>query len=642
MKTILINRLTLENFKCHSHLTLAPEGKSISIYGDNATGKTSIYDALTWLLFGKDSLGNSEKHIDFKPLNEKGQVRDRHAITAVEASLTVDGRELTLRRTLRENWTKRRGTAAAVYEGNTCDYFVDGICVKKNAFDTAIRELVSEDRFRMLTSVSHFASAMKWQDRRAVLFDMAGTLTDQEVMAKDPRFTLLAKQLGGQTLSACREKLNRKKKDLTGIREETPARLNECQRLLRDLEDLDFAAAREEEQVLLARKQAIRADILQLVRSTAPEKLQLQLDQLQLQRRQLEAKNLAHRESQRRGEETAAALRRELTREQAALNKNLHALTQGEAAAKALEEELSALRREWITVNGEAFAQGKCPTCGQALPFEQLQTATEAFNRRKEERLAAITAKLQNRRAALDYENNRLCQLREEMDQAQQRIQTQQAQLNAMEAEAPAVTDLPGFREELACLENAMDKLRKEIRLQDADCAGAKEALEAKQKAVEDRLRLLGEMLGKQTLKTQTEQRMAVLRADAQAAEEKLAEIEKMLDTIQEFTRFKAKFVEESINSLFSLAAFRLFREQANGGLEERCDAQVEGIPYPGLNNAMKVNVGIDIINALSRHYGVQVPLFIDNAEAVTHLEQTPAQVIRLVVSPGDNVLRTE
>ena len=181
-----------------------------------------------------------------------------------------------------------------------------------------------------------------------------------------------------------------------------------------------------------------------------------------------------------------------------------------------------------------------------------------------------------------------------------------------------------------------------EIRLQDADCAGAKEALEAKQKAVEDRLRLLGEMLGKQTLKIQTEQRMAVLRADAQAAEEKLAEIEKMLDTIQEFTRFKAKFVEESINSLFSLAAFRLFREQANGGLEERCDAQVDGIPYPGLNNAMKVNVGIDIINALSRHYGVQVPLFIDNAEAVTHLEQTPAQVIRLVVSPGDHVLRTE
>lgn len=639
MKTILIHRLTLENFKCHSHLTLAPEGKSISIYGDNATGKTSIYDALTWLLFGKDSLGSGEKHIDFKPLNEKGQVRDRHAITAVEAALSVDGKAITLRRTLRENWTKRRGTAEAVFEGNTSDYFVDGIGVKKNAFDAAIRELVSEDLFRMLTSVSHFASGMKWQDRRSVLFDMAGTLTDKEVMAKDPQFTVLAKQLGEQTLPAYQQKLQRKKKGLTGIREETPARISECQRLLRDLEDLDFDAARAEEQTLLAQKQAIQAEILALIRNTAPEKKQLRLEQLQLQRRQLEAKNLVHRESQRRGEDTAA-LARELTLEQSALDKHQHALSQGEAAAKALEEELLALQQEWVAVNGEAFAQGKCPTCGQTLPFAQLQAATEAFNRRKEEKLTAIAAKLQNRRDALDREKVHLEQLSAEIAQAQQRVRELEQQLE--QAQGSPVSDLSGYARELARLDKAMDKLRKEIHALKTASASERQALEAKLQAAEDRLVSLRDILAREGLKLQTQARMAQLRAEAQAAEEKLADIEKMLDTIQEFTRFKAKFVEESINSLFSLAAFRLFKEQANGGLEERCDAQVEGIPYPGLNNAMKVNVGIDIINALSRHYGVRVPLFIDNAEAVTQLEQTPAQVIRLVVSSGDHVLRIE
>ena len=58
------------------------------------------------------------------------------------------------------------------------------------------------------------------------------------------------------------------------------------------------------------------------------------------------------------------------------------------------------------------------------------------------------------------------------------------------------------------------------------------------------------------------------------------------------------------------------------------------------LNNGMKVNVGIDIINTLSRHYGVTVPLFVDNAEAVTKLESCQAQVIRLVVSENDKELR--
>ena len=89
MKHILIKKLALENFKCHKSLVLDFGGSSASIYGDNATGKTSIYDALTWLLFGKDSKGNGEKNIEIKPLNEFGEVRDHLAETAVEAVLLV-------------------------------------------------------------------------------------------------------------------------------------------------------------------------------------------------------------------------------------------------------------------------------------------------------------------------------------------------------------------------------------------------------------------------------------------------------------------------------------------------------------------------------------------------------------------------
>ena len=123
-------------------------------------------------------------------------------------------------------------------------------------------------------------------------------------------------------------------------------------------------------------------------------------------------------------------------------------------------------------------------------------------------------------------------------------------------------------------------------------------------------------------------------------ASEALEAIDKMLYAMEDFVRFKCRFVEQSVNDHFRLASFRLFREQANGGLEERCDAQQNGVPYVGLNNGMKINVGIDIINALSRHYGVSVPLFVDNAEAVTRLEDCRSQVIRLVVSENDKELR--
>lgn len=170
--------------------------------------------------------------------------------------------------------------------------------------------------------------------------------------------------------------------------------------------------------------------------------------------------------------------------------------------------------------------------------------------------------------------------------------------------------------------------------------AAVRDGLRAKLNAVNDQLRFTRGIIAKEAVKEQTEKRIAELKADAKNAAEALESIEKMLFTIEEFTRFKAKFVEGSINDLFRVATFRLFREQANGGLEERCDVVYDGVPFMGLNNGMKVNVGIDIINALSRHYGVTVPLFVDNAEAVTRLEECSAQVIRLVVSENDKELR--
>ena len=86
-----------------------------------------------------------------------------------------------------------------------------------------------------------------------------------------------------------------------------------------------------------------------------------------------------------------------------------------------------------------------------------------------------------------------------------------------------------------------------------------------------------------------------------------------------------------------------MFDDQLNGGLKELCDTTFEGIPYDGgLNRAAQYNVGLDIINTLSQHYLFSAPIFIDNAEAVTKLIDTDAQVIRLVVSEKDKKLRIE
>ena len=640
MKEIKINRLTLENFKCHRMLNLVLDGGSVSIYGDNATGKTSIYDALTWLLFGKDSLGNGEKNIDIKPLDANGEVKDHQAITSVEAEFLVDGQVQTFQRTYREIWATRRGTGTPVYEGNTSDYFVNGVPCKKNAFDAAIKEMVSEDLFRMLTSVSHFAAGMKWQERRAVLFDMAGTLTDKEIMLKDEKFAPLLDSLGGLSIADFKAKLLHQKKGQTGIQNDTPARINECERTLADIAGINFEEAKEQEQALIRQKDGLQVQLLALDQDTVLEKKRLELREAKFERDQLESRNRVHRESQRKNGRDLSFLYNEISREQAAIGQNNNYLAGSKRAVTWIEKKIQDCRDEWVQVNGEAFAGGKCPTCGQTLPFEQLQKATETFNKRKQARLDAITAKAKDLQVNLEQSQKRNQEIQDEISQREAHIQELEEQIRKAKEEVVPITDLPDYVEDSLSINIRVDKLQAEISSLMADSSKVREQLRADLNATEGQLRFVQGVIAKEAIKAQTEKRIAELKADARNAAEILEQIEQMLYLMEEFTRFKAKFVEQSINDHFRIATFRLFREQANGGLEERCDVVYDGVPFMGLNNGMKVNVGIDIINALSRHYGVTVPLFVDNAEAVTRLEPCNSQVIRLVVSEEDKELR--
>lgn len=111
----------------------------------------------------------------------------------------------------------------------------------------------------------------------------------------------------------------------------------------------------------------------------------------------------------------------------------------------------------------------------------------------------------------------------------------------------------------------------------------------------------------------------------------------------EEFVRTKVHLLEEKINSKFKYARFKLFKDQINGGLEETCETLYEGVPYSsGLNNAARINVGLDIINTLNDYYGITAPIFVDNSEAVTKLINTNSQILSLIVSEKDKQLRVE
>ena len=640
MTEIKIKRLALENFKCHKSLRLDFEGGNASIYGDNASGKTSVYDALTWLLFGKDSQGNGEKNIEIKPLDANGEVKDHLAVTAVEAVLYVNGEEVTLRRTYKEVWTTKRGSSQATYDGNTSEYYVDGVPCKRNAFQDKVNELVDEDTFRMLTSVSHFANGISWQERRAVLFKVAGVMDDEQILATNDQFAPLVESKGRLTLEDYKQKLLAEKRKFVGAKTEIPARISECQKTIEDIEGLDFAGAKAEAEALNAKKEAAAAQVLALDNDNAAQQKSLEIKEAQLELSQLEAENKAYRDRQTVGSVDVHSLNIRITSLQTQLSSRQERYATLNASLIGYDSQVTECRSRWKQVNNETFSGGTCTACGQALPADKLSAATAAFEASKKQRLQEIEKTADACKESRAQAEQRLAELQSEIRQFESDIAELQAQIKAAEAAKVEPKDMADFAQRKGDIQARIDKLNDDLFEIHQSVASVKSKLRQEMTEISAQISDKMAIISKESLLDYSKQRVAQLREDAKNAAECLEAIEKMLFLMDEYSRYKTKFVEDSINGLFRIARFRLFREQANGGVEDRCDVVYDGIPYISVNNGMKINLGIDIINTLSTAYGVRVPLFVDNAESVTNLEKCGSQIVRLVVSENDKELR--
>lgn len=638
---IKLIRLHMENFKCHKNLTVDFGGEDTSIYGDNATGKTSIYDSFCWLLFGKDSAGNGEKGIDIKPLNENGEVADHEAVTEVEAVLLADGEERSLKRTYREMWSTKRGASEASYDGNTSDYYVDGVPCKQNAYKAAVEELVDEDTFRLLTTVNYFPEVMPWAKRRETLFSLFGAESDREIMEKSTKFRPLLDALGRMELGDLRKVLAQKKKGLMDDRNELPARISECEKTIADLEGLDFEGAAEQLEALTGRKNAIMAELLAIRQNTAVQSKRLEVRESQMALDSLEAENRRYRMEQEAQKPNVVSLERWLRQNEvyrATVKRQLERLGLEKSRC---EKAIEASREQWKKKHAERYEGTEtCPTCGQRLPESAVNAAVSAWADRQKAAMDGLVADSKR------YKDN-LTQYQQEEKELVADIQGYEKQIAALEdriaaaqSQAAAVKDIDGYQEQRAAAKGKITQKEAELAALEKQADSTTAGLRTRQREIDWEIEKQTAILGKKSALEYAQGRIQELRKNAKDAAAALSEVEQLLYLADEFSRFKAGALEDGINHHFRLANFRLFREQANGGVEERCDVTYDGIPYTGLNNGMKINVGIDIIDTLSAAYGVKVPLFIDNAESVTKLEKAGCQVIRLVVSENDKELR--
>ena len=642
-----LNRLTLKNFKGVKELELTPGGENMTIRGRNATGKTTVMDAFCWLLFGKDS--QNKKDFEIKTLDQDGK-----AINGldheVEAELRIGDRTQTFKKKYREDWTKQRGSAEATFTGHTTDHFINGVPLPQKEYNKAIEAIAPEEVFRLLTDPRHFNNALHWTKRRELLIEVCGDVPDAEVIGSSKTLSKLPSILGDRSIEDHRKVIAAQRKEIQKELDRIPTRIDEVTLSLPE-RPTDERGAWEN---MLTLEQSLLRDkekrLIELESGGRAAELKKRLSELTGQI--MDQKNAA-----RAGTDEAIDRlmdsKRQLSQSYSQATTNIDNLKQtikgSEKAITREEEQLKALRAEWGTIDATEYAdpdqEAKCPACGQDLPEAQVAAAREKalanFNRDKAQKLERITSEGKAGRGKIDELKAGIIDMEEELKEAE--IEAANILEQAKELQEK-IANLSA--QETGTDDKALARLEAQKTAAEAELEKLKESTQAeidKQRAeVDSHREKINQAVGQLHAYEQhenAETRIKELKAQERKLAEEYEKLEKELFLTEEFIKAKVKHLEDKISGHFELARFKMFEQQINGGIEPTCETLYNGVPYgSSLNNGARINVGLDIIRTLSRHYGITAPIFVDNAEAVNELIPMEAQIIKLEVS-DDNQL---
>lgn len=634
MNTIILQSLDLDYFKGIRSLHIDFNAGMTSIYGDNATGKTTVYDALTWLLFGKDSSGSAKFSI--KPTGIPG------VTPTVTAILEINGEPMKLRKTLREKWSKPRGCAVAQYDGDTTEYTIDDVPRKEGEYKRMIAAIIDEGVFKLLTNVYAFARDLPWKERRKQLAEVCGLPDDKAILTSAPQFAELATALGRRTVDDYKAVLMAERKGANKTLDSLPIRIDECERRARELDVLDYDKAQVDKANLELQKGAVLADLSRLDGGMLLTAAEADVKHYEAELTALDVENTAHRASQAVPvEDERPAIQRKLGELSWTFNNLNKMMDDCEENVLKAEEQLEEYRAVWRSIQAETFTGDICPTCGQELPAVEAAQAKAKFEQDKADREARLVKDSDLVKQNQAAQKAQYAQLKEKAAQVRDEYEQIKAQLDAyIPPEAPAIEDLPGYTERRAKVVQYIEEAREKISRIQSDQQAERDRMNSQLSQLNMELTRVSQVLAAKAQLDETRARVDELKAEQRAQAAALEEIDRKLAMCEEFSRHRCQFITDSVNSRFRLARFRLFVEQVNGGVADCCDVMVDGVPYADLNNAMQINVGLDIIETLSEHYGLRVPLVVDNAESVTRLQEIDTQVIRLVVSEQDKELR--
>ena len=652
MKVIKLKTISILNFKGirKQEIDFNTEGIT-TISGRNATGKSTIRDAFLWLMFDKNSAG--EKDFGIKTNDAEGNPIPQLP-HEVSATLLINGEELHLRKCLVEKWIKKSGSVEKVFSGNTTEYYINDVPKKASEYNTYISDLCDEAIFRTITNPAYLPN-MKKDQLRAMLFKMAGEITNEDIVGDDTGLNRLLDLITGKSIEELQKQTAAEKVRIKKELADIPARIDELQRSMPVAEEWAMLEA----SIDIAKRELNEVetqieDVSKMITAENEKRIRLSVN---LSDKKLAYSNRLNELKRKPMEEyNRKSMKQQELRSQVSLlesknsniqSKMLYVKRSTDELKKQIndrQDRLDSLRREWMKINAsepsfneDAFV---CPTCRRPLETDDIEAKklemTENFNRDKAAKLNA------NKDAGLST--------KEEVEAMLKKIKGNDAELASLNVEmngneqqieqlkADPLYSKEIILEETNIQDENLDELSKEIADLEArlnNPTSRPQTIELKKQRIEiqESIKDMERRLYKKELIKNTTKRIAELSDRQRELSQQIADKEQVESWIEQFNRRKVEMTESRINSFFAMVRWRMYNKLINGGEEPTCVPLINGVEYRDANTASKINAGIDCINAVCQHYGVYAPVFLDNSEAVNEFIQCGSQMILLRVT---------
>jgi exonuclease SbcC len=666
MNHIKVKSLSLINFKGIRKLNLEGLGHEVHIFGDNGTGKTTVFDAFTWLLFGKDSADRTT--FEIKTLDASGLPipKIEHEVSAV---LEINGENTEIKRVLREKWVTKRGSSDAEFSGNETVFFWNDVPVNASEFSKKINGIVDEKLFKLITNPLAF-NALKWQDRRNVLIDMVGEVSEADIAQGNEDFQNLLSKLSNKTLEEYKKQVAASLKKMKTELKVIPTRIDEVER--GKPQAADFKSIRTKINDLQGKLEAIEAQLRDKVeadQALTNQKRAIRSKVNDAEDRVSEIQRSTLREAKEFLSEGGSE-KESILSKLSAIEDELQSAARTKASITAQKEDRinetkklktrnKELGEEWHKESEATFKMDEndcqCPTCKrefEASDIEAKQKELEGnFNTNKRQRLEAINDRgqansvnikaYQKEAEDLDFRLEKgaeiITDLNDKRNQLKQSLESagNSSRLTLEEKRAEllsANTEIPELRTKIKNLEQELTNLKP------ADTSD----LEAQKRELQHEVLKLQADLRDEELIKNADSRIKELETEEKKMAQAVADQEREQFVIENFTKAKIETLEKRINAKFEMVSFKMFATQINGGETETCEALIDGVPFSDANTARKLNAGIDIINTLTDYYQVYAPIFVDNRESVVRLIKPQSQLINLSVHPAYSELVVE